>query len=318
MASSKYTYNPTTCRYEPAKISIAQILGYSFSLLMMSVLLFGGIAYLQGRFFTTQTTLNLRAENKAMQKHFALLSSQLNSLNATLTNLKATEKTIESKLFTQVTTTPTGPKPVQLPNGVQEARQLLHQLDSRVSQTFTNSLSQNVLYASTLKLTSGDKSLIILWPTSQPVEDKYLTVASGFGKRINPFHKGVYDHQGLDFAAPKGTPVFATGSGKVLDIGKSSLQVGYGNYIEIDHGNGVVTRYAHLQDVAVRIGQSVNQGDVIGTIGMSGGASAPHLHYEILRDDEPVNPMLFMMQGLTSMQFARLKEQASKRNLSLD
>lgn len=284
----------------------------------MSALLLAGITYLQGRFFTTQTTLDLRAENKAMQKHFALLSSQLNSLDATLTNLKATEKAIGSKLFTQVTTTTIDRKPVQLPDGAQEARELLQHLDARVSHSYSNSLSQNFMYASALKLTSSDKSLIISWPTGQPVESKYLKVASGFGERINPFHKGAYDHQGLDFAAPKGTPVFATGSGKVIDIGKSSLQVGYGNYIEIDHGNGVVTRYAHLQDVAAKIGQYVRHGDAIGTIGMSGGASAPHLHYEIMRDDKQVNPLLFMMRGLTSNQFARLQEQAGTRNQSLD
>jgi murein DD-endopeptidase MepM/ murein hydrolase activator NlpD len=316
MTNTKFTYNPKTCRYEPTRITGQQILGYCFALLLMSALLFGGIAYLQGRFFTTQKTLDLRAENKAMQKHFALLTLQLNVFDATLTDLRATEKSIESKLFTEVTT-PTARKPARLPVDVHEARELLQHLKTHVRQTYNGSRMQNYSYASALKLNPTDMSVIAGWPTGIPIEDRYLKVASGFGKRIHPFHKGTYQHQGLDFAAPKGVPVFATGSGKVVDIGRSNLQVGYGNYIEIDHGNGLVTRYAHLENIAVKTGQHIRKGAVIGSVGMSGGASAPHLHYEVIRDDEQVDPMLFM-QEVTSMQFVRLKEQSNKKNQSLD
>ncbi|MDL5047133.1 M23 family metallopeptidase [Oscillatoria amoena NRMC-F 0135] len=319
MASTRFKYNPTTCRFEPARISIVQVLSYGFSLMVMSALLFAGIAYVQGHFFVTQTTLDLRAENYALQKHYALLSSQIDKLDGSLTAIHATEKLVGSKLFNEQDTAPAPSVIIStIPEGARDARELLNTLKSKVNASIRQATNHNYRYSTTLNLTAQDKSVVARWPSGQPVAKKYLDVASGFGMRINPFHKGVYKHEGLDFAAPQGTSVFATGSGKVIDTGSSNLQVGYGSYIEIEHPNGIVTRYAHLQNIAVKKGQAVEKGTLIGTVGMSGGAVAPHLHYEIIKDGESVNPMLYMVQGLTGLEFTRLKSQSEKRNQSLD
>ncbi len=318
MASTKFTYNPATCRYEPAKISVVQILGYGFSLLMVSALLFAGLAYLQGRFFVTPGTLALRAENQALQKHYTLLRSQLVQLDGTLTQLKYSTELVEAKLFAIPNTTPSSVSPSVIPEGTKEAQHVVQGLQNKVAGSLNTAALNNYQYASSLTLTAHDKALMANWPSGQPIASEYLAVASGYGQRIHPFHKGIYFHQGLDFAAPQGTPIFATGPGKVIDIETSNLEVGYGNYVEVDHGNGIITRYAHLQGIAVKAGQAIVLGTVIGTVGMSGGAAAPHLHYEIIKDGDPVNPMLYMMQGLTSTEFTSLKSQSEKRNQSLD
>jgi len=319
MATTKFIYNPATCRYEPEKATLIQVLLYGVSVLAMGAVLFGIIAYLQGRFFTTQTTFDLRAENKALQKHYTLLNDQINLLDALLADILTTQKSVDLKLFNESNKAEPLKKPeYNVLSDVREAKQLLHTVQSKVAHLSNKVALTNYGYRATLTLSAADKATIAAWPSGQPLSKIHLKVASGFGLRIHPFHKGVYEHKGLDFAAPKGTPVYATGQGKVADTGTSKLEAGYGNYVEIDHGNGIITRYAHLHELAVKTGQTVKKGTVIGTVGMSGGASAPHLHYEIIRNGEQVDPMGFMMEGLTSKQFTKLSVQASKRNQSLD
>ncbi|HEY0653514.1 MAG TPA: M23 family metallopeptidase, partial [Chryseosolibacter sp.] len=99
---------------------------------------------------------------------------------------------------------------------------------------------------------------------------------------------------------------------------KSDLQAGYGTFIDIDHGHGFVTRYAHLETTAVRLGQRIRKGAVIGTVGSSGGSVAPHLHFEILRKGKPVDPIHFMIEGVTSQAYEVLKLTSHKQNQSLD
>jgi murein DD-endopeptidase MepM/ murein hydrolase activator NlpD len=319
MAITKFNYNSATCRYEPAKISLIQVLLYAVSLLAMGAVLFAGIAFLHGRFFTTQATLALRAENKALQKHYILLNNQIRLLDASLAGIAATQKSIELKIFAEPGVTEMLKKQeYNFPSDAREARQLLHDVQGKLYNICKNAAVSNYRYVSYLNLSAADKAAIAAWPSGQPVSKTHLNVASGFGLRINPFHKGVYQHKGLDFAAPKGTPVYATGQGKIVDTGMSNLEAGYGNFVEIDHGNGIITRYAHLHKLAVNTGQAVKKGTVIGTVGISGGASAPHLHYEIIRNGEQVDPMWYMMDGLTSKQFMQLTKQAKERNQSLD
>jgi murein DD-endopeptidase MepM/ murein hydrolase activator NlpD len=157
-------------------------------------------------------------------------------------------------------------------------------------------------------------------PSIQPIENGELTkLVSGFGDRINPFHKGIHHHPGADFAALRGTPVLATARGVVVDITNgSSLQAGYGNLVEIDHGNGLITRYAHLDAASVRVGQRVSKGAIIGTVGMSGGAIAPHVHYEIIRRGKQVDPVPYLLQNLNSTEYSMLQKLGSKKNQTLD
>jgi murein DD-endopeptidase MepM/ murein hydrolase activator NlpD len=143
-------------------------------------------------------------------------------------------------------------------------------------------------------------------------------LVSGFGTRINPFHKGKYKHPGIDFAAPRGTAVVAAAGGRVIDINKSDLQAGYGNSVDIDHGHGFITRYAHLETITVKQGERVAKKVVIGTVGNSGGSIAPHLHYEVIYEGEPVNPLKYMIEGLNSYDYSRLNALNNKQNQSLD
>jgi len=123
-------------------------------------------------------------------------------------------------------------------------------------------------------------------------------------------------HTGMDFTAPTGTDVFATGDGTVIRVEQS--QRGYGSVVEIDHGFGFKTLYAHLSAFNVRQGQRVKRGDVVGKVGNSGMSMAPHLHYEVLKNDNPINPINFYFNDLTPEEYDRLIELAANSGQSLD
>ena len=151
----------------------------------------------------------------------------------------------------------------------------------------------------------------------QPVANKELKrMASGYGYRIHPIYKTRKFHWGMDFSAPKGTPVYATGNGTIEKVKRSRR--GYGNQVKINHGFGYVTFYAHLQKYTVRKNQKVKRGDLIGYVGTSGTSTAPHLHYEVIKGKRKLNPVYFYFSDLTPEEYDRMLEMASQENQSLD
>ena len=141
-------------------------------------------------------------------------------------------------------------------------------------------------------------------------------MASGYGMRTDPFTKVRKMHWGMDFTAPRGTPVYASGDGVVERADSNSA--GYGNHIRIDHGYGYVSLYAHLYKYNVQKNQKVKRGDLIGFVGSTGRSEAPHLHYEIFKDGERINPINFYYGSLSAEEFNKLLEHASLENQSLD
>ena len=167
------------------------------------------------------------------------------------------------------------------------------------------------------RLAVDKEKLLAAIPSIQPIANDDLTrMASGFGWRTDPFTKARRRHKGMDFTAPRGTPIYATSDGKVKRADARAL--GYGKHIRIDHGFGYVTRYAHLSGYNVKRGQRVKRGDIIGYVGNTGRSQAPHLHYEIHKDGKAVNPINFYSGDLNPVEFEAMLEAANKENQSLD
>lgn len=137
-------------------------------------------------------------------------------------------------------------------------------------------------------------------PSRMPLEGASLT--SGFGMRYHPVLGGRRQHQGIDLAAPTGTPVYATADGVV---GRADIYSSYGLYISINHGAAMETRYAHLSRLAVTAGDTVKKGDLIGYVGSTGRSTGPHLHYEVRVDGLAVNPIPYMVESEAQLAFAR-------------
>ncbi|OAB76013.1 M23 family metallopeptidase [Cochleicola gelatinilyticus] len=167
------------------------------------------------------------------------------------------------------------------------------------------------------KLAEEKEKLLEAIPAIQPVKNEDLTrMASGYGFRTDPFTKARKMHFGMDFTAPRGTPVYASGDGRVTRADNNSS--GYGNHIRIDHGFGYQSLYAHLYKYNVRQGQKVKRGDLIGFVGSTGRSEAPHLHYEIFKDNERINPINFYYGNLSPEEFADMLKSAQQENQSLD
>ncbi|MDE6449665.1 MAG: M23 family metallopeptidase [Muribaculaceae bacterium] len=154
-------------------------------------------------------------------------------------------------------------------------------------------------------------------PSIQPVADKDLRqMASGYGRRVDPVYGTVRYHEGMDFSAPVGTPVYATGDGVVKSAGRSMS--GYGNLIELDHGFNYTTRFAHLSEILVTPGQQVKRGDLIGKVGNTGKSTGPHLHYEVRLKGVPQNPVNYYFQDLTPDEYAAMVEAAENAGHVMD
>lgn len=167
------------------------------------------------------------------------------------------------------------------------------------------------------QLAEEKEKLLAAIPAIQPVNNEDLTrMASGFGYRTDPFTKALKKHWGMDFTAPRGTPVYASGDGKVTRADNTAS--GYGNHIRIDHGYGYESLYAHLYKFNVRNGQKVKRGDLIGFVGSTGRSEAPHLHYEVFKDGDRINPINFYYGNLSPKEFAELLKTSQQENQSLD
>lgn len=153
-------------------------------------------------------------------------------------------------------------------------------------------------------------------PAIQPLSSKYLkTMASGYGYRRDPVYGTTKFHEGMDFSADVGTPVYATGDGVVKTAGWES---GYGNSIVIDHGYNYVTRFAHLSKILVKPGQTVKRGDLIGNVGNTGKSTGPHLHYEVRYKGAPQNPVNYYFMDLTPQEYDEMIRQAENAGHVMD
>ncbi|OEJ99093.1 peptidase M23 [Flavivirga aquatica] len=167
------------------------------------------------------------------------------------------------------------------------------------------------------KLAEEKEKLLAAIPAIQPVSNEDLTrMASGYGMRSDPFTKIRKMHWGMDFTAHRGTPVYASGDGVIARADSNSS--GYGKHIRINHGYGYTSLYAHLYKYNVRKNQKVKRGDLIGFVGSTGRSQGPHLHYEIFKDGQRINPINFYYGSLTAEEFNKLLEHATLENQSLD
>ena len=153
-------------------------------------------------------------------------------------------------------------------------------------------------------------------PAIQPVSNKALKhTASGYGMRIDPIYKTAKFHEGMDFSANIGTPIYATGNGTVT---KAGWQSGYGKVVIINHGYGYETLYAHMNDIDVRVGQKVIRGEVIGKVGNTGKSTGPHLHYEVHVKGKVVNPVNYYFMDLNADDYDRMIQLAANHGKVFD
>lgn len=309
MRRGLFIYNPKTCRYEAAPLPWVRWLLTTLAMVLCSAACFMLIAWLEPSFLPSENIHKLRKENQAYRSSIKIMHDSLGAMHRLLGILEQQEAALANKIFGR--TAPLKHEKKTASTLPDNTWQTIAELSNKVNKILQDT-KQGIPVA--LSGVSGPVNWPVLWPvaTSNP------SVVSGFGERIHPYHKGKYFHTGIDIPAAKGHEVRAAGSGRVITIVRSNLESGYGNYLEIAHQPGIISRYACLHDVAVRQGQWVEEGAVIGYTGVSGNAIAPHVHFEILINNKPVNPLLFLIKDLTAETYARLLDESSIVNQALD
>ena len=324
MARIKYYYDTESCRYERIKVSTWDIILNLSGFFMVAFVLAGGMLWFYINYFESPEEAILRKENNQKDYYFEIHGNELEEMEKMLLALQSRDDEIYRVIFG------VEPVPDQIRSagigGTNRYKDLLEAGVDRESMIMDNKkkidelkrkmVIQSKSYDEIIKLAKNKEEWLRAMPAIQPVSNKQLKrLSSGFGYRIDPIHKVRRMHNGIDFSLPKGTPVYATGDG-VIKLIKSSLG-GYGKQIEIDHGFGYKTKYAHMDMFNVRKGQKVKRGDIIGFSGNTGKSTAPHLHYEVHKDGKAINPVYFFSKDLTDEEFEEILRLASKENQAL-
>jgi murein DD-endopeptidase MepM/ murein hydrolase activator NlpD len=323
MAKVKYYYDTKTLSYKRIKLSRINkvrnlfyfLIGSAFTGLVMVIIFF--------QFFDSPKEKILNREIKQLSSQYEVVQDKLQQVELVLDDIQERDDNIYRVIF-EADPIPKsirkagygGVNRYQDLSGYNNA-ELIISTAKKIDQITKQLYIQSKSFDNIIELAKNKADMLASMPAIQPVSNKDLSrMASGYGYRIHPIYKTKKFHAGMDFSAKTGTPIYATGDGKISKVRKSRR--GYGNHVIIDHGFGYKTLYAHMSRYIVKRGQKVNRGDVIGYVGSSGTSVAPHLHYEVHKDGKKINPINFYYNDLTPDQYEKILELSSKSNQSFD
>ena len=323
MKKIKYYYNTNTLRYEkletPLRVKLLRVFGFVAAALVTAAL----ISYVAFQFIGSPNEKRLGEQNKALGDNYNEMENELKSIQQQMKELEKRDNDVYRAIF-EANPIPDSARAKEIADKLEAAtieKIKDNQLVASIIQTLNNLKSrinaQKKSYDQVDELVKNKEQLLSHTPAIQPVSNKDLSrIASGFGSRIDPVYKTVKFHYGLDFAAPQGTPIYATADGTVTTAGSTGN--GYGNHVVINHGYGYETLFGHMVRVKVTNGQSVKRGEVIGWVGSTGKSTGPHCHYEVHKYGDKIDPIYFFYNDLSPAQFDLLLKKAAASNQSLD
>ena len=325
MSKVKYYYDPDTLSYRKIELKKSRRYRNLFLFFLGSALFgfLGLILLLNTNVLNTPRELSLAREVKNYELRFELLNKKMQQIEEVLANIEDRDNNIY-RLYFEANPIPEEQRRAGF-GGINRYKSLEGFNNSEMIAATTKRLDviqkQMVIQSRSLdeitKLAEDKEKLLAAIPAIQPVNNEDLTrMASGFGWRSDPFTKARKMHWGMDFTAAKGVPIYATGDGIITRADNNAS--GYGKHIRIDHGYGYMSLYAHLSNYNVKRGQKVKRGDLIGFIGSTGRSEAPHLHYEVWKDDQRINPINFYYGSLSAEEFENMLKFANQENQSLD
>ncbi len=323
MAKTKYFFNPHSLRYEKVKTSIRAVITRIFGFLSAS-LVFGAIFFLLAtKYFPSATERQLQRENMEYRTQFEFMGKRMDELSSTLMDLQKRD----DKVYREVL----GADPISETEresgfgGVDRYKKLRGYSNSDIMVEITRKLDiitkkvyvQSKSYDELFELAKNKELQIAGTPAIQPINNKDLTrVASGFGWRTDPFYHISELHPGIDFTAPMGTPIYATADGIVKNADFNTG--GYGNHVVLSHGFGYQTLYGHMSRLGCRVGQKVKRGDLIGYVGSTGKSTGPHVHYEVIKNGNKIDPINYFFNDLTAADYEQMRKACSLTNQSFD
>lgn len=315
MKKIKYFYNTNTLRYEklvtPLRVKLLRVFGFFSALLVSSAL----VIWLYTKFIPRPTDKESKIRLELMKDNYNLLNQKAKALQQQMAELEKRDNEVYRSIF-EANPLPDSAR-AQLTEKKQELDKVSVISDDQLGKEIANSLNnisarvayQVNSYKEIEKLINNQENKLASIPAIQPVSNNDLTrIASGFGYRIHPIYGIPKMHNGLDFTATQGTPIYATGDGRVTTSG---LGIGTGNHVIINHGYGYETVYMHMVRIKVREGKLVKRGEIIGWVGSTGASTGPHCHYEVHINRRPVDPVYFFYNDLNAEQYDRLLKLAA-------
>ena len=327
MARIKYYYDTETCRYERIKTSKLDVFINSLGILFLIMVFAAVFAGAYVHYFPSEKEVALMKDNEELLFYYEEQNQKIDYLQGWLTKLQKRDDEIYRVIYEvepiseSVRAASIGGRPLydSIFNLDMDHEELILKTVSKVDRMKRQLYVQSKSYDELEKLAIDKNQMLASIPAIQPVHNKDLKrFASGFGMRMHPIYKVWKMHQGVDFSAPTGTPIFASGDGKIIRVERKGGRRGYGHQVEIDHGYNYITKYAHMSKIDVRVGQKVKRGEKIGEVGNTGGSVAPHLHYEVIYKGKKVNPVYYFYSDLSPEMFDEIIKQATIENQMFD
>ena len=319
----KIRYNESTLRMEQVPFDLKDYVLFAVKRVGVLVFISVGSIYIFDTYFESPT-------DRAQRREIAFLEDRLTKMDADMQDMAVILEDISDRddaIYRSIFGVESYPSHLRNPGigGMDRSRALrgydhseaVISSEERLAELQRKLVAQSRSFEEVLDLAKNQSELLKSIPAIQPVRNEDLKrMASGYGYRIHPIYKVRKMHYGMDFSAPTGTEIFATGDGEVI-LAKRTWN-GFGRHVIIRHGFGYETLYAHMSKVLVRKGQKVKRGEVIGLVGSTGTSVAPHLHYEVHKDGRKVNPAQYYFNDLTPEQYEEMLKQSANSNQSFD
>lgn len=323
MKKIKYFYNTHTLRYEklitPLRVKLLRILGFVAAAIVTASIIVA-IAF---QYIDSPKEKVLKQQNDDLKQSYRVFQEKIRQLQQQMTELQNRDNNVYRTIF-EAAPIPDSirlkememNKEVELVQSMGET-QLVTEMTIQLNNLAKRVAFQEKSYKEIDGMLKNKEKLLAAIPAIQPVANKDLSrIASGFGYRIDPVYKVAKFHAGLDFAAPQGTPIYATADGVVKEANYNAG--GYGNHVVINHGYGYETLYGHMYKIKAKAGDHIKRGEVIGYVGSTGKSTGPHCHYEVHRSGERIDPVYYFSNDLSPDQFDRLLKLAAASNQSFD
>ena len=312
MTKNKYRFNPESLKFDKVRTSVQRTVVKVFSFFTATVAITIVYYSIYSQFFSTPKERILIREIDQMTGNYATLTQNLQQIEDVLADIQQRDSNLYRTIFESEPVPQTvlragfgGVNRYETLEGYSNSTLMVE--TTRRSEVLLKQLQiQSKMLDEMLGKAREKEEQLKTRPAIQPIENKDLThAAAGFGWKMHPFYRTKRFHEGMDFTAPVGAPVRATGDGEVVETNSTTVQ---GIRVVIDHGYGYKTLYANLIKSTVKKGQKVTRGETIGNVGNTGMSMAPHLHYEVHKNGKPVNPINYFFNELSPAAFARIRD----------